>query len=140
MPFRLIRRDGNWPPAGWVFQDPRTGQKFDGMSADFKAQVLNVITHRFANAKKYDPSKHEFFDYESVAVELEEYTCLRLGQDKRYCFDTEKSTRRTVEAPIDGSEPNCPACGNLMVKKKCATCSGIKYKGWQCPRCYSEIA
>lgn len=138
MPWRLIRRNGPWPPAGYVFQDPRTGQKFNGLEANLKEQALRVIQHRFSNPQKYNPANQQFFDFEQVVLEIEAYTCLRLGNDKRWCHDTERQTRHNVEVPVDGS-PTCPACGNLMVPKRCSTCSGVKYRGFRCPKCYSEL-
>ncbi len=140
MPFRLIRKNGPYPPAGYTFTDSRTGRKFDGLDTDFKGQIVRIVEHRFANPQKYPLEKHEFFDAEYVGREIEEFTCLRLGFDKRYCEDSDKPTRRKAELPTNGSPPNCPACGKIMIPRVCSTCGGHKVKGWRCPACYSEIA
>ncbi len=139
MGWHLIRLDGEWPPGGYPFTDPKTGQKFDGMSADLKSQCLNVITHRFANPKKYPPTNVNAFDFDHVLREISEYQCLRLGNNPRFCFDTEHPTRRTKEVQTVDGVPVCPSCGKMMIPYRCPTCSGTRIRGWQCQGCYTRV-
>lgn len=139
MPIRLIRRDGQFPPGGFPYLDPKTGMKFPGLEANFKQQVGKIIAHRFVNGKKYPPEQQQYFDYDFVAEQLDEEQCRRLGNDPRWCHDTEKPNNRRAAAVPDGEAPNCHACGRLMVKRYCRTCGGQRAKGWKCPWCHMEI-
>lgn len=132
---RLIRRDGEFPPAGYVFQDPRTGFNFDGLEAGgFNDQVRRILAHRQANAKLY--TNGAAFDFEAVAMELEAYQCLRLGNNPKYCRDTE--SRNVVQVATVGA-PVCPVCKGPMAERYCPGCTGKKMIGWRCEKCNTEF-
>lgn len=132
---RLIRRDGEFPPGGFPFQDPKTGVQFNGLEAGgFNDQVRKIIAHRLANAKLY-PNGNAF-DFDSVAMELEIHQCQRLGNNPKYCRDTE---HRTVQHQASIGNPICPLCKKPMSERYCPSCSGKKLIGWRCERCHTEF-
>lgn len=138
---RLIRRDGQIPPGGYPYQDPKTGFKFDGFQAGgFGEQVLAIIWHRIANPTIYTPNTIDLVP-EFVANQLDEYTCLRLGNDRRFCTDEElpkpKEVTRTEPAIVPGR--NCPGCGGNLVERLCGSCGGRKVVGYQCQACGMQI-
>lgn len=137
---RLIRRDGEFPPAGFAFTDPKTGFKFNGLEAGgFNDQVRRIIQHRAVNPVKYPPANSQAFDFDAVAMELEAYQCLRLGNNPRYCFDTDnKSPTRVYPASRINGVPICPVCKQAMSERYCPGCSGQRLIGYRCEKCHTE--
>ena len=127
--YRLIRRDGDFPPSNYVFVDPRTGMKFDGIG--FDRTVQEIIKHRKSNPTIYPTAEGKWTDYESVAIELEIYTCRRLGNNDRYC----KQAQPIAAYAATPSSGECPDCHVTLEPVYCATCSGKRITGYSCPNC-----
>lgn len=128
---KLIRRNGPLPPNGYEFKDSRTGMAFPGMEGTFSDQVAKIISHRMANKKLYPASERHWTESDSVAKELDEFTCARLGGNATYCTDGKPITA--------GQETRtCTHCGAEMLAKICGTCSGNKILGWKCTKCGLE--
>ena len=133
---RLIRRDGGFPPGGYPFQDPRTGKKFDGFeNGGFNDQVRAIIRHRSVNPRLYPASEPKWLDYSDVALELEAYTCNRLGNDPLYCHA--ENTRMKPLARVNGF-PVCPVCKETMLPRYCPSCRHKRLIGYRCPKCRTE--
>lgn len=136
MKYHLVRRNGEFPPSNYVFADPRTGQKFDGIG--FDETVREIIQHRQANPKVYPTADGQWLDFESVAIQLEEYTCHRIGNNGRFCRpagDQKVVTPQNLGAAVQMPSV-CGKCGNLEgFIKYCETCSGQKILGWICCAC-----
>lgn len=74
------------PPGGWIFEQKTpagTIKKFSTM-VPFGEAVKGIVAYRKGNAI-------EPHDFESVAVELENQTCARLGHNPKYCEVKKKS-------------------------------------------------
>lgn len=136
MPFHLIRRDGEFPPGGYAFTDPKTGQSFNGMEATFDEQVGRIIRHRRGNPNVYPPGSN--LDFASVANELDAHQCLRLGNNPRLCTDGSPVTHMSPAAPLPGA-PACPACKQPMQPRYCPTCSSRRLIGWECDKCKTVV-
>jgi hypothetical protein len=104
------------------------------MSCTFDEQVQRIIKHRLANPKVYLPSDTEHLSPTSVAVELDDYTCQRIGNNSNYCtggIGTSQPARVVVRT--------CPKCGKALTEKICATCSGRRVTGYKCDVCKTEF-
>lgn len=136
----LIRRDGPFPPGGFYFEDPKTSQKFDGMSCTFTEQVGKIISHRKLNPKVYPVTDLKALNFDYVAKELDDYTCTRLGSHPRFCVNDKDPRLRPVNLP-NIVVPQCPRCGSALMPKYCPTCGGggSKIIGWHCNNCNIEI-
>lgn len=132
----LIRRDGAMPPGGYYFQDPKTGMKFEGMSATFAEQVGTIISHRMANPKIYPATEPQFLNWDSVANELDVYTCTRLGNHPSFCFDPNSKPAANVPRIVVAE---CPKCRGALIERTCPTCAGRRVIGWKCSKCGYEI-
>lgn len=67
-----------WPPGGFSYFQPQTGWSAPpGLT--FEQVVTEIIKHRKANPRFPLPT-----DFDTVAEELDEYTCLRIGGDPNY--------------------------------------------------------
>ena len=68
-----------FPPAGFPYTQPETGQSFNGM-VPFNNQVAAIVQHRRANRlTRSNPNE--------VSQDLHDYTCTRLGNNPDYCAD-----------------------------------------------------
>jgi predicted RNA-binding Zn-ribbon protein involved in translation (DUF1610 family) len=111
--------------------------RFDGMSVTFPEQVNKIISHRLLNPKQYPTTEPQFLDFDSVAHELDLYTCTRLGNHPTYCTDGSKNGISAAAAPRYIVQ-TCPKCQSAMIEKYCATCSGKKVVGYKCTSCGFE--
>lgn len=77
-----IKDRNTWPQGGWVFYQPQTGWWApDPMSNSFNYQVANIIAHRRKN-----PRFNLALDPDTVAFDLEQYTCSRLNGNPQWCL------------------------------------------------------
>ncbi len=132
MNFKLINPSGEFPMGGYVFTDPKTGMKFDGVG--FYRTVEAIIKHRKANPNVYPLSDGKWLDYESVSNELSIYTCHRIGNNSRFCKSTDK-VAQYVQAPTNRE---CPDCHVALNPVYCKVCSGQKLIAFSCPNCGKE--
>ena len=131
---RLISRTGSFPPAGYLFTDPKTGMKFE--HGDFKDIVSQIIKHRRANPRLYPPENAGDLDFNSVSNELDSYTVMRLHNDPRYCESGEPIPVSTEGLELMTMTAPCPKCGCRMGWQiLCKTCSGKKRTGFYCADC-----
>ena len=124
------------PPGGYFFEDPKTGMKFEGMSVTFAEQVGNIVSHRMANPGVYPKAEPQFLNWESVANELDAYTCTRLGNHPAFCYDP------NVKTPINPPRiavTACPKCGGALMDRTCPTCAGHRVIGYTCTKCGFQI-
>lgn len=143
----LIRREGTWPSGGYAYTDPRSGMKFNGTEATFDGQVARIIQHRLSNfgkGKLYDPDREgdgKYIDVSYVNQQLDDYTCLRLGNDRRFCIGTDEPEKlRLREKYYQQKDLRvCPKCTATMNEKLCETCGGRRVIGLTCPACQFEI-
>jgi len=70
-----------FPPNGFKFYEARTGWSVAG-GLDFDQVVASIIKHRLANPKF---ANEWATDTITVADELDNYTCQRIGNDPNYC-------------------------------------------------------
>jgi hypothetical protein len=113
--------------------------KFDGMSHMFDDQVKRIIEHRKANPVKYPPDDVRMLSFEVVALELETFTCQRLGNNPKYCGDG-MSLVNINRPPIIPETRTCPCGGTEFKTKFCPTCSGQRIIGFVCTKCGKEYA
>jgi hypothetical protein len=139
MPLRFKNPRGPFPSGGYPFTDPKTGMKFDGMSADVLLQSRNVFKHRSANPKLWPNGT---FTIASISQEIIEFTCRRLPG---WCEDSEQPNQ-TVKAMIKRPAIKVPAgkvcqrCGsNNLIPTWCKTCGGSKLTGWHCNNCGAAV-
>ena len=130
MKIQLLRRNGDFPPAGYEFIDPRTGFKIGGTNANFNDTVTQIIQHRLANPKVYPPSDMRYLETNAVGDELDAYTCARLGNNPRYCKDMDE--RKAFIPTFSTTEKPANAC------PKCQTCAGNRILSWICDKCGFE--
>lgn len=137
MPLRI--KSGPWPPGGFPFADPRTGQKFDGMSADLTLQARNVIQHRLANPRFYPKDQSGAFSLTGVMQEITDFVCNR---NPGACFDPASNVSPRAAAPnpaapvIASPQFACPKCGSVeWIADYCPTCSGKRVVGYICVKC-----
>lgn len=134
---KLIRRDGAMIPGGFPFVDARTNQRFDGFEAGgFGDQVHKIIRHRLGNPNIYPPSEAKWFSFEAVANELDEYQCLRMAGDSRFCSDPNSEHAQQAAAHAAGV---CRFCGGQLKERLCPTCSGHRVIGYTCLKCGSTL-
>lgn len=80
-----------WPPEGWAFYQPETDWHAPmPLQYRFEEQVQNIITMRKAN-----PRFNLATDFETVAKQLGDYTCARLGHHKKYCVQIDEAQKKT---------------------------------------------
>lgn len=132
MPLTLKPTVG-WPHGGHPYQDPRTGKKFDGMSADLDLQTLNIIQHRQANPGFYPSTERSAFESAAIRQQIIDYMCLLRPQ---LCGDSSKPDP-TYQAPVPNGR--CANCGSDQAEPVyCKTCAGQKITGWKCKQCGVE--
>lgn len=102
MPLKTIT---TLPPGGFPYVQPGTGMKFNGM-VPFNQQVGAILGHRRGNNL---PGA----DSQTVATDLDAYTCQRLGNDPRFCIDlTQKKT--SSNPPQVPDAPHAGAVASLL--------------------------
>lgn len=127
----MIIRHNGWQHGGYPFTDPRTGMKFDGLSANLKNQAAKVVLHRKANPAIYPPSDARYLKTDLVAQEIQDQICARRPDICRPGNTRPVATRLAVAVT-----PNaCPKCNGPLVEKMCPTCSGRRVVGWYCNTC-----
>jgi hypothetical protein len=115
---------------GYPYTDPKTGMKFDGFDAGgFGDQVLRVRAHRVANPKIYLPGDVAL-TVEYIANQIDEYQCLRHGNNPRYCLDENQPA-----LPASVASDRACSCGEKLNPVYCPTCSGQKITHYICPKC-----
>lgn len=126
-------REGHpWPNGGFPFKDPRTGLKFDGMSADLKLQAQNVIKHRRGNPHIYPVNEQKYLDQDWVMLEIEDFMCRQNGS---ICGDDPMPRQREgADIKIIYPEQLC-ACGGEWEARFCPTCAGSKVQKFVCKQC-----
>jgi hypothetical protein len=136
----MIRRHGDFPPNGFMFTDARSGLSF-GEQGEFGSVVLAIIKHRQANPKIYPKNNLATFDYESVARELEQFTCARLNNNPRYCESGEPKPVSTDGLVLMAMPRRCPRCGcGNGYQILCKTCAGKRVTGYYCSECKNLCA
>lgn len=139
MSFKLINRNGAFPPGGFKFKDPRTGLVFE--QGDFYHVVRMVIAHRSANSRIYPTNEIEFLNFDMVSAEIDAATCSRIGNDPRFCESGEPL--RLVPAPdakLVTMGKACYKCGNATGWETiCPTCSGRRLNGYICEKCSAPL-
>jgi len=84
-----------FPPGGWAFFQPQTGWNARP-GATFEETVRELIKHRSAN-----PRFNLSTDFDEVAAELDQYTCLRLGNNPEYCASAlGEDLSKKAESPL----------------------------------------
>jgi predicted RNA-binding Zn-ribbon protein involved in translation (DUF1610 family) len=139
MKMQLIYRNGEFPPNGFEFIDPRTGFKIGGTDSNFDETVRKIIQHRLANPKIYPPTDARCLTADFVSDELDTYTCNRLGNSPSYCKDMDE--RKVFIPPFTIQKPAnaCPKCGETDAKPRfCQTCAGSRILGFICSKCGFE--
>lgn len=72
-----------WGPGGWIFYQPELNWSAPNpLQNNFEQQVANIIKVRKAN-----PQAKLSTDYDTVAQELEAFTCRRLHNHPKWCID-----------------------------------------------------
>lgn len=139
MSFKLLNRNGAFPPGGFKFKDPRTGLVFD--QGDFYHVVRMVIAHRSANSRIYPTNEIEFLNFDMVSIELDCYTCSRIGNDPRFCESGEPLRLQPDEGAIaEEMNKKCYRCGNKMgFPLYCKSCHGQKLSGFICASCKAPL-
>lgn len=131
----LITRTGEFIPGGFLFQDPRTGMTFkDG---GFYSVVSQIQRHRQANPRLYPIDDGKWLDYDSICQELDDYSCLRLGNDPHWCSGGTPAPKNPKKVGYTVTMPTpCTQCGGTNgTEIVCATCGGRKVTGWKCVAC-----
>lgn len=70
-----------FPPGGFVFFEPKTNWR-SSPGFTFEQTVEEIIRHRLANPRF---ATQWNTDFDSVADELDAYTCVRISMDPNYC-------------------------------------------------------
>lgn len=131
MKFKLINRNGEFPRGGYEFIDSRTGMTFDGIG--FDRTVSLIVAHRRLNPNLYPTIDAQYLDTESVARELEYYTCSRLNNNGRYCEPADKSPIVRDQGPQVDLPRTCPECGSTRgFANLCASCGGRRISSYSC--------
>lgn len=79
-----------FPPGGWIYFQPETGWRAPfPLADDFKQTVDKIIAHRSLN-----PRFNLSTDWETVANQLDNFTCARLKQNEQYCDGVKKNFSR----------------------------------------------
>ncbi len=137
MVYQLIRRQGDFPPSGYIYTDPRTGMTFDG-NGGFDFTVHAIAMHRKANPKLYPPDDLKELDQDYIATLLEQYTCARLNNSSQWCKRSDGVVIMKIKEPGDviTLKVPCPNCGGTMgTERLCSTCSGRRVTGYVCNQC-----
>lgn len=135
----LKNRNGTIVPGGYPFTDPRTGYSFDAFTGGtFAGSVRQIIKHRLANPKIYDPVKDaSSLSVDGVSKQLSDYTCARLGNSDEWCVDGVKIPAKVYQPPTYGKA--CKFCGSTdFVPVYCSSCGGNKLRGFKCAKCGKE--
>lgn len=131
---KLKSRTGNFPPGSYKFVDPKTGMKFDVGNFDFVVQAIRK--HRLANPSVYPPNELAALDAEQVGIELENYTCNRLGNNPVWCEDGVYKPPVQQGAKQVTMEKPCVQCGESAgTERLCQTCAGRRVVGVTCNKC-----
>ncbi len=135
--YQLIRREGDFPPAGYKYVDPRTGMTFDG-NGGFYFTVQAIATHRKANPKLYPPDDLKMLDQDYISRELEIYTCSRLNNSSQWCKRSDGVAIIKIKEPgeVIKLKVPCPNCGGVdATERLCSSCSGRRVTGYVCNQC-----
>lgn len=136
MLYEIIRREGTFPPGGFIFTDPRTGHQFDGIG--FKRTVDAIVEHRRANPRLYPTSDGKYLDWEFTAQELSIFSCQRIGNQSQFCKLVNGANVFKPEpmSEVMKMDRVCAKCGEVNGKVKlCETCGGRKVIGFFCVQC-----
>lgn len=131
----MLRENIGWPPGGIQFQDPKVpSMKWDEPGDSLRDVVSKVVQFRVANPRIYDPVtdvKSLLFDF--VKQEVAAVNCARLGNDSKYCYDTDWKP----EVPKSLSQ-KC-SCGVPLEPRYCQTCGSNRVIGYLCPKCKTQF-
>lgn len=142
MPVRL-RNQHEYPPGGYVFSDPHTGQRFDTPNVDLNFIVKQIQEHRRANPKIYPESDATKFDPAAITQEV----IIQICADKpQACEDSDHPGRAYPYVPPEPPKPpvpvhreqglECPRChGQNFELQFCVTCGGRRVTGKKCLGC-----
>lgn len=90
-----------FPPGGWQYRQPETGwQAPTPLGSTFTQTVLQIRSHRLSNS-----GFNLVTDIDAIGIELEAYTCARLGGDPTFCqeggdFPKSKAPLEQPTAPV----------------------------------------
>lgn len=139
MALRFTNPRGSFPPGGFEFVDPKTGMRFDGMSADLTLQAQNVAKHRRANPRIY-PS---VIDVAAIVQEITNYTCARLPhlcQDSDQPFQTVKALIKRPAVKIPAGKKCLQCSSDNLDPVWCRSCAGSKLTGYKCNNCGAAVS
>jgi hypothetical protein len=78
----MLKSRTTWPPGGWLFLEPATGWRAP-TGLTFDQVVKAIIEHRLRNRQ------HQLAtDHNTVAQQLDDYTCARLKNNSHWCAKT----------------------------------------------------
>lgn len=101
----MLKRTDKFPPGGFPFFQPETGVHFKNMT-DFETQARQIAVHRRGNNLPRAT-------LEECMVDLDAYTCARIGGDPKYCCsDNSKVTEQAVTRIVR----KCGGCGGRRKK------------------------
>jgi hypothetical protein len=119
MPLKLRK---GFPPGGWQFFQPETGWSAPFPLADgFDKTVSRIINHRLAN-----PRFPFATDYNTVADQLDKFTCHRLKFDPHYCDGVEADKKKDVPRRIPQNRPLISASLQTLQRKFVEAVTNVK--------------
>lgn len=135
----LIRTTGPIVPGGFQFSDPITGKQYKDTYTLFDQRVKQIINDRTANKRLVGNQNR--LNYDFVARELSEYTCIRLNASPDYCTGGSRPQPTYHNPPPPQpviTDKLCPYCNvAALVKEVCVTCGGkITFT---CNNCHRHI-
>ena len=125
--------NGDFPPGGFPFVDPRTQRVWNGYEGTADMHAASIIIHRRANPNIYPPSEGHWFDKQSVIQEIFQ----QKFKTHPYIFRGQPEPNQAVKLiQPKGVMGVCPQCqGTRFETQYCPTCSGKRITGYKCLDC-----
>lgn len=105
MPIRLISKSA-FHPGGRIYRQAETNWEMPNpMAITWDTAVKEIQNHRKLNPGFPFPTTYEACDWD-----LENYTCLRLGNSPLFCRNDDPHAPALIQQPRVTSQPGCKTC------------------------------
>lgn len=106
----MLRSRRLFPPGGFAYFQPQTSWAAPS-GATFDEVVNALINHRQSNPRFNLPT-----DRDTVAMELDEFTCLRIGNDPNYCVTVGGPEKKAHSPSLPGAGASVVAAAGKYIK------------------------